>query len=342
MIAGVRYTDDERDWDIWGLPGITFGFCGPQSLPGGNDPGCAIGDSEVYGAYPGDVSVLRLSQPILLGSNNSWDNTDWRVGLEFGLGDDAMVYATASTGFLSGNAKSAFDGADTYDQRTVEAIEIGLKSTLADGRLRLNIAGYHNQYEDLLGTTFRLVGGTVLATQDNAGDSEATGIEIEADWAPTDQWYLGLRMNVQDAKYVNFTQANQFEAGGIIDASGNNFFIMDGKQVRNSPDLTVTLIGSYDIDLGDNGTLIPNVTIYYSDDYVTFDRPFFYSKQDSFTKSDFNLNWVSREGDWTAQAFVRNIEDEATLTDTTVFGQNIAVATYNAPRTVGFRLGYHF
>ena len=117
---------------------------------------------------------------------------------------------------------------------------------------------------------------------------------------------------------------------------------MDGKQVRNSPDLTVTLIGSYDIDLGDNGTLIPNVTIYYSDDYVTFDRPFFYSKQDSFTKSDFNLNWVSREGDWTAQAFVRNIEDEATLTDTTVFGQNIAVATYNAPRTVGFRLGYHF
>ena len=176
MIAGIRYTDDERDWDIWGLPGVTFGFCGPQSLPGGNDPGCLFGDSEVNGAYPGDVSVLRLSQPLLLDSNHTWDNTDWRVGLEFGLGTDAMAYATASTGFLSGNAKSAFDGGGTYDERTVDAYEIGLKSTLLDGRLRLNIAGYYNEYEDLLGTTFRLVGGTVLATQDNAGDSESTGI----------------------------------------------------------------------------------------------------------------------------------------------------------------------
>ncbi len=88
-----------------------------------------------------------------------------------------------------------------------------MKSTLADGRLRLNIAGYHNQYEDLLGTTFRLVGGTVLATQDNAGDSEATGVEIEADWVTSDNWYLGLRLSAQDASYVNFTQANQFEAG---------------------------------------------------------------------------------------------------------------------------------
>ena len=342
LIAGIRYTDDERDWDIWGLPGITFGFCGPQSLPGGSDPDCLIGDSEIYGAFPGDVSVLRFNQLVVADSSNTWDNTDWRAGIEFDWGDNAMAYATASTGYLSGNAKSAFDAGDSYDQRTVDAIEIGLKSTLLNGRLRLNIAGYHNEYKDLLGTTFRLVGGTVLATQDNAGDSESTGVEIEADWAPNDRLTLGLRLSAQDAKYVNFTQANQFEAGGIIDTDGNNFFIMDGKQVRNSPDLTMTFLASYDIDMGDRGTLTPNISIYYSDDYVTFDRPFFYSMQDSFTKTDININWVSRDGDWTAQAFVRNLEDEATLTDTTVFGQNMAVATYNAPRTAGFRLGYNF
>lgn len=104
----------------------------------------------------------------------------------------------------------------------------------------------------------------------------------------------------------------------------------------------MTILASYDIDMGDRGTLIPNISIYYSDDYVTFDRPYFFTPQKSFTKTDFNLNWVSRDGDWTAQAFVRNIEDEATLTDTTVFGQGIAVATYNAPRTAGFRLAYNF
>ncbi len=117
---------------------------------------------------------------------------------------------------------------------------------------------------------------------------------------------------------------------------------MDGKQVRNSPDLSTTFLFSYSFDLRGGGTVTPNVAIYYSDDYVTFDRPYFYSKQDSFTKSDFALNWVSSSGDWNAMAFVRNIEDEATLVDTTVFGQNIAVASYNAPRTYGFRLGYSF
>jgi len=117
---------------------------------------------------------------------------------------------------------------------------------------------------------------------------------------------------------------------------------MDGKQVRNSPDLSMTILASYDIDMGDRGTLTPNISIYYSDDYVTFDRPFFYSKQESFTKTDFNLNWVSRDGGWSAQAFVRNIEDEATLTDTTVFGQNLAIADYDAPRMYGFRLAYNF
>ena len=352
LIAGIRYTDDERDWDIYSLPG---GFCGPAAfIPGGNDcSGIDTGqgeplvgpywDSQVNGGYPFDLSALTVNTPVLLGSNNSWDNTDWRAGFEFGIGDNAMAYATASTGFLSGNSKGAFDGPDTYDQRTVDAYEIGLKSTLADGRLRLNVAGYYNEYKDLLGTTFRLVGGTVLATQDNAGDSESTGIEIEADWAPNDQLTLGLRLSAQDATYTDFTQANQFQAGeDTLDSLGNPIFVMDGRQVRNSPDLTMTFLLSYDIDMGDRGTLIPNISIYYSDDYVTFDRPYFFTKQESFTKTDFNLNWVSRDGDWTAQAFVRNIEDEATLTDSTVFGQAIAVATYNAPRTAGFRLAYNF
>ena len=64
--------------------------------------------------------------------------------------------------------------------------------------------------------------------------------------------------------------------------------------------------------------------------------------QDSYTRTDLTLNWKSVDGDWDAQVFVHNLEDEAVLIDATVYGGRVAVADYATPRTFGFRLGYRF
>ena len=319
LIGGLRYTYDTRDWSVFRPPGA------------------------VDGAFAGDISALRFNTPLpSREGDKSWNQLTWKAGLEWDINDNAMSYFTASTGFLSGNVQSAFAAPRSYDERRVKAYEIGLKSALLEGALRFNIAAYYNTYENLLATRFVPVGNTVLAQSDNAGSSDALGLEIEADWIPIERLNLGLRAAFTHARYDRFIVTNQFQEGGQTIGGVNNLIRRDGGQVWGSPDLTLTLLGGYDFSLGEYGALTPGFSFYYSDDYIAFDRPYTFARQDSYTRTDLTLNWTSTDGDWKAQAFVHNLEDEAVLLNATVFGGNLAVASYAMPRTFGFRLGYRF
>ena len=322
LIGGIRYTYDTRDWAVFG----------PQDTVNG-----------VNGAFAGDVSALRFTTPLASqGAAKSWNQLTWKAGLEYDIGDDAMSYFSASTGFLSGNAQGAFTGPASYDERLVNAYEIGLKSTLLEGALRFNIAAFYNTYDNLLATKFVPAGNTVLAQSDNAGSSDALGLEIEADWMPVEHLNLGLRAAFTKARYDRFITSYQFQEGGQTIAGVGGLIRRDGQQVWGSPDMTLTLLGSYDFGLGEYGALSPGFSFYYSDEYRAFDRPYNFTMQDSYTRTDLALNWTSVDGNWNAQAFVHNLEDKAVLLNVTVFGGGLAVGSYSAPRTFGIRLGYRF
>ncbi len=320
IIGGIRYTYDKRGWDIFG-PGM---------------------GSALEGAFAADLSALSFNTPSLENSRQSWNKITWKAGIEWDINDDAMIYFTTSTGFLSGNAQGAFNGAGNYDERLVDAYELGLKSTLLDGAMRFNLAAYYNDYADLLSTSFVDVGGTTLAFSDNAGAAHAFGVELEVDWTPIERLSLGLRAAYTSAEYDEFILTNVFEEGGSTINGVANLFSLDGAEIIQSPDITATLLAAYDFDLGDKGTLTPSVAFYYSDDYRNADAPFFFGVQESFTKTDLALGWTSLNGYWNAQAYVHNLEDEEIMLDATRFGGNVAIADFAPPRTFGFRMGYRF
>ncbi len=310
VIGGIRYTDDERDWDI-------FGQDPDQSAP--------------------NFTVLEVEN-----ASGDWDRVTWKAGLEWDVNDSSMAYFTASTGFLAGNAQGAFNGDGSYDEQTVTAFEVGSKNVLADGSLVLNLSLYHNEYEDLLSTRFEDVGGTTLAFSDNAGEITATGLEIEADWAPSDVFRLSANAALQNAEYGSFVTPNVFQEGGQTINGIDNLFDLNGEQVQLSPDLTLTLVGSYDFNLSNGSMIRPSVTFYYSDDYRADDALFFFAEQDSFTKSDISVSWISPDQSWILRGFVNNIEDEATLTKVTRYGGDVAIADFAAPRTWGVQLSYNY
>ena len=311
IIGGIRYTDDERDWKI-------------------------------YGQNPDDLTRIDFSALEVSDGKGSWGRVTWKAGAEMDLSDNSMVYFTASTGFLAGNQQGAFSGTSTYDEQTVTAYEIGSKNLFGDGRLRFNASLYYNDYKDLLSTRFVDTGATTLAFSDNAGEIDAYGLELEIDWAATDELQLGARIAVQDVEYGDFVTPNVFQEGGETIMGVANLFQLDGLQVQNSPDITATLLGSYRIDLGDMGSLRPAVTVYISDDYRADDAPFFFADQDSFTKTDLSLTWRSLNEDWSVRAFVHNVEDEAVLLKATRFGGDVATTDYGPPRTWGVTLGYRY
>lgn len=311
VLGGVRYTQDDRDWQI-------------------------------YGQDPDNRSTYSFTVLNTADGEGDWSEVTWKTGVEFDMSEDTMLYATVSTGFLAGNQQGAFNGTSSYDEQTVTAFELGSKSLLADGSVRLNASFYVNQFEDLLATRFVDTGITTLAFTDNAGEIDAMGLEVELDWAVTDQLQLGARFNIQQAEYGDFALPNVFQEGGETISGIANQFQLDGLQVQNSPDFTGTLLGSYLVDLGGSGTLIPSITLYYSSDYRVDDSNWFFGNQDAYTKTDLSVTWMSVNQDWTARAWVTNLEDEATLLKATRFGGDVAVTDYANPRMWGLTVGYRY
>ena len=113
-------------------------------------------------------------------------------------------------------------------------------------------------------------------------------------------------------------------------------------------DVTLGLQVSYDFDLGDSGMIRPYLQTSYASSYYASDFNLGGAKQDGYTKTDFRLIWQSVSGEFEAQAFVLNLENEAVLNRVAVFnpgdGPHVASlqANWSNPRTFGASFTYKF
>ena len=76
--------------------------------------------------------------------DETWTKTTYRVQLDYDLTDDIMLYGQFATGFVAGGFSETCGSVlscQPYDSEENDNIEIGLKSELLDGRMRLNLAG---------------------------------------------------------------------------------------------------------------------------------------------------------------------------------------------------------
>ena len=90
-------------------------------------------------------------------------------------------------------------------------MSLGLRSDLAEGKLRLNATLFHTEWNDiqLAGESIDdcvnpPVVGTNLRTQ-NVASAEAEGVEVELSIAPTDSLLFNVNLGLLDTKYVGIT-----------------------------------------------------------------------------------------------------------------------------------------
>ena len=112
-------------------------------------------------------------------------------------------------------------------------------------------------------------------------------------------------------------------------------------RVQNTPDISAQFGMSYEFDLGNGGTLTPEVQTLYSGNYL-LSRAFPQYPQKSYTKTELRLTYRSADRNLSLQAFVENLENEATLGRVTVASGGGFSGSYAAPRTWGVKLGYKF
>ena len=88
-------------------------------------------------------------------ASRTFSDVSPRLGFDFQVNDDVLAYVSYAQGFKSGGFdmrgnERAFPGTrNGYDSETADNYEIGLKSTLLDDTLQLNLTAFYTPYEDV-------------------------------------------------------------------------------------------------------------------------------------------------------------------------------------------------
>lgn len=164
------------------------------------------------------------------------------VSLNYDITDDVMGYARYARAYKSGGWNTDFVASVNdiaFDDESVDAFELGLKSLLFDRRLRLNLSAYLSKHSDFQVFSFSQLstGGTALRAT-NAGKVTSKGIEVEADLQPVDWLNLFVNYGYNDTKF------DSFENGG---GPGVDF---DGNRPAEAPKHNLNLGIATDFDLG--------------------------------------------------------------------------------------------
>ena len=109
-----------------------------------------------------------------------------------------------------------------------------------------------------------------------------------------------------------------------------------------SPEHTLQFGVAYTFGLGSAGTLTPEFQTYFNSGYILTDLTPEFGNNEAFIKTDLRLTYRTLDGNITVQAYVNNIENEATITRAVYGNHRSLLVSYAPPRAFGARVGVRF
>lgn len=330
VIGGVRYNDESKQ-----LSGSSnFTANGQVTLQPGLDLSPFLIPTDPFAVFAFDESAAGATR-----LDESFDKVTWKVAAEYDINDDAMLYATVATGFLSGQLNR--NGTITDQQESIN-YELGVKSRLMDNTIQLNVAAYLTDYSNLL-TQSQVVNatGNVSTFGSNGGDIEAMGIELDFVYAPNEAFTLTGGASLLDSKYGTFGTGNVLQQ---LSGVTQGFIDLSGETTPWSPSFTANVGASYRFDMGEKGSLTPSANLFYTDGYqASAVIPFSsVAHQDSYTKTDLRLTWDSPNQSFAVSVYVENLEDEAVNARVNAGGNDFVQSSFLYPRNYGVGLKARF
>ncbi len=263
----------------------------------------------------------------------SWDAITPKLSLRYHANNDTMIYGTVSRGFKSGAFSNYFGAAPPVDPEFVWAYEVGLKATMLDNRMLLNLAAFFYDYTDLQVQSFDQ--STGIAVAGNATDSEVTGVEVEFVWLPTDAFRIDFSGAWLDAKYLEFQSPNNVVETGIpgsvpVDLSGNT--------LPGAAKSSYSLSAEYGWDAGQGRMSVRGEYNWLDDVFFSqFNNPL--SGQSSYGLLNGRIEYVFSDDRWNLALFGRNLANEDYFTSSVALpNQGAIYAAAGNPRTYGIRV----
>ncbi|GBH30997.1 TonB-dependent receptor [Sphingobium xenophagum] len=253
-------------------------------------------------------------------ANQVFDDWSPEVTLTWKPQQGILVYGAYKTayksgGFSNGGINSKFSSdplADlTFNPEKARGFEAGIKTTLADNQLRLNLTAFTYAYNDLQVDFFN---SPIFAFQTLTADARTKGVELEFEYAPRSIEGLNLHgsINYTKARYTDFPSApcyaGQTPAQGCtliggISARQN----LDGAPLSVAPEWTGAFGVGYETAAGEGLKLGFNVDTRYSSSYLAsgFGNPF--SRQGKYATLDAGIRFGAEDDNWQIAVIGKNL-----------------------------------
>lgn len=289
--AGIRYTEESKDYHYFRLnpDGTVNPFL---------DPVGAVAGIGAPGAISGGVARYK------------GDRVDYRVSLDYRFSPSLMVYGTISTGFKGGGTNPRPFNAQqiiSFNPETLTNYEIGFKSDLFDRRVRFNVSGFYDTYNNIQLPVLTCPDAPCAARL-NAGDGELKGVEAELFARPV----RGVQF---DASYsylsFNYTKLN---AAAAYPTNSGGADLDD--PAAGTPRYKWSIGAQYEAELGNGwGTLTPRIDAshegaIYVGPYVDLAGVRHRTFLPSYTSANARLTWRNERKDLDVSLEVTNLTDE--------------------------------
>jgi iron complex outermembrane recepter protein len=267
-----------------------------------------------------------LAEEFAISADENWRAFTPRLAVSYRINDDAMVYASAARGFKSGGFQgTAGTGASAeipYDPEFAWSYEVGAKTQWLGDSLRLNVAAFFIDYDDLQVAQLVPLCCIVIG---NAATAEIRGVEVEALYRPLPGLDLNASYSWLDAEFTDFAD------GATADFTGNT--------LQRAPRHKFNFGGQYEWPVGDLGTLMARV------DWTRQSRIFFEASnipmeiQDRYDVVDARLALRAHDDAWEVAVWGKNLDDALIKTHIVAFAPfQQELNTYQPPRSYGVTL----
>ena len=213
LTGGVRYTDEQKDID--------------------NVGGTYLIGTNVL-ANPG--SFYQYVDTV------DFDAWTPRVSIQAQASPDTLVYLSAARGFKSGGFNPASPRAGlAFNPEYAWSYEVGLKRSMASGRVRANTAVFYTDYRDLQVQSFIRPGVPDIS---NAASAIIKGVEVEVGAAARRSLRLSGHFSWLDASYDRFMAV----------LPGGATRLVAGNRLNNAPEWSGSGSAVYEFAAGRKGT----------------------------------------------------------------------------------------
>jgi len=249
LSGGGRYSEEKKSYKVFNL--VQNG----------------VGNTNFEGALFNPASPCGTAV-----CDRDFDNFSPEVTLAWRPTSAVTVFGSYRTGFLSGGFQTGSGPLQldqSYNQEKVKGFEGGVKASLLDNTLRVNLAAY----------TYKVTGMQVSLTQNNANfttnaaGARSKGFEFDANWrTPLEGLSLRGGLAYTRARYTDYVAAPCYAGQTVAmdcirQPSGAFGQDLSGQPIVRAPEWGGTLGGTWVIELGSQTSLGLNADANYSSGY---------------------------------------------------------------------------